>query len=124
MVDILKEWLMHVVLPGVASALLAAAFALAWQLVERIKDERVRYVVRELVRAAEQIFGPKHGAEKLDYVKTKLKQRGLDRRVDLPQIEAMVNTEFPKFEVAPDAEGPGGPPPEFRADTGFDAHGE
>jgi hypothetical protein len=124
MAEAIGEWLTHVALPGAGTVLFIAGVALAKKYIDRIDNELVREVLRELVRAAEQIYGAERGTEKRKYVERHLRERGLDRRVGRAEIEAMVNTEFPKFEVAPEAEGPGGPPPEFTAEGGFDADGE
>ena len=45
-----------------------------------------------LVFAAEQLYGANHGAEKLAYVKERLRERGYD--VDVPTIEATVKRLF------------------------------
>lgn len=45
-------------------------------------------VIKMLVFAAEQIYGANSGAEKLQYVKERLAERGYD--IDLPAIESAV----------------------------------
>jgi hypothetical protein len=88
-------WLWEVVVPGLESLALAAAFQLARVYIARMKHEAVREILRELVRAAEQKFGVGAGEEKLKYVVEQADLRGLP--VDEASIEAMVNTEFPKY---------------------------
>lgn len=90
-------WLWEVVVPGLGSLALAAAIQLARVYIARIRNEQVREVLRELVRAAEQKYGVGAGEEKFDYVRKQADLRGLP--VDEASIEAMVNTEFPKYVV-------------------------
>lgn len=91
------KWLWEVVVPGLGSLALYAAFQLARVYIDRIRNEQVREVLRELVRAAEQKYGAGAGEQKLNYVVEQADLRGLP--VDEASIEAMVNTEFPKFVV-------------------------
>jgi len=101
------RWLVEIVLPGLGTLLLAALWALARRYIQRIDDARIREILEELVRAAEQMFGVGEGAEKLTYVSKELKRRGLDGRLTRVDIEAAVNRTFPRFDVWPDAEGEG-----------------
>lgn len=105
MVEQVGTWLVNFVLPALGGVLLVAGFRLAWKYADRIEDERLREVVRELIRAAEQMFGAHEGSSKLEYVEAKLRQRGLASKVDRAKIEALVHDEFGRFDVAPDTEG-------------------
>lgn len=105
--DILQQigkLLWELVVPGLSAALLAVAFQLARQYVARIGDERLRALIEELVRAAEQIYGAGRGGDKKLYVLDELRARGA--AVDPAMIEAAVNRNYPKFpDPAPDADG-------------------
>lgn len=103
MEQVIVTWLTEIILPTFATALMAVAFGLAREWARKIKDERIREIILELVRAAEQQFGRDQGAEKKRYVARELTARGLE--ADSPRIEAAVNREFGKLDVAPDAEG-------------------
>jgi len=97
------QWLVEVVLPLLLSLMLAAGIALANKYIQRIQDVRIREILEELVRAAEQLFGDGRGPEKFDYVMGEAAERGLT--VSRPQVEATVNALFPRFDPWPDAEG-------------------
>jgi len=99
-------WLVQVVLPVALTALFLAGIALARKWIARIDDGRIREILEELVRAAEQMFGAGEGKQKLDFVTSALSQRGIVG-VTRPQVEATVNSLFPKFDPWPDAEGEG-----------------
>lgn len=89
MMDVIAGWLQDVLLPGVSTLLIAAGLALVRQYVQRLKDERLRQLLLELVRAAEQIYGPGNGEAKRRYVTEKLRQKGYPH-VNREQVEAMV----------------------------------
>ena len=52
------------------------------------QQKRISAVIKTLVFAAEQIYGAGHGKEKLDYVVSKLDEKGF--AVDTCEIEAAV----------------------------------
>ena len=56
------------------------------------QQANIEIVYEMLVYAAEQLYGANHGSEKLNYVKERLRERGLD--VDVPRIEATVKRLF------------------------------
>jgi len=89
MMDVIGGWLQDVLLPGFSTLLIAAGLALVRQWVQRLKDEKLRQLLLELVRAAEQIYGPGNGEAKRRYVTEKLKQKGYPN-VDRDTVEAMV----------------------------------
>lgn len=63
------------------------------------QQDRIDAVIRTLVFAAEQIFGAAHGAEKMEYVCEQLRDKGYE--VDVSRIEAMVYTQFHKWNDEP-----------------------
>ncbi len=87
--EVIGGWLREVLLPGVGTVLFAAAFGLVRRYASRLEDERLRQLLLELVRAAEQIYGPGRGEAKRDYVIAKLREHGYTD-VDRAKIEAMV----------------------------------
>lgn len=87
--EVIGEWLRELVLPGLGTLLMAAALALVRQYINRLEDERLRQLLLELVRAAEQIYGPGAGAQKRAYVTSKLGEYGY-RGVDRNRLEAAV----------------------------------
>ena len=89
MIDIIGGWLREVLLPGFSTLLIAAALTLVRQYVQRLRDERLRQLLLELVRAAEQIYGPGNGEAKRRYVTEKLRESGY-MGVAREQVEAMV----------------------------------
>ena len=72
--------LKDIVVPGVGALLIAFLANLARYYIRRIKDERLRQLLLELVKAAEQIYGSGKGAAKRRYV---LQQA---RRVGYPDV--------------------------------------
>jgi hypothetical protein len=76
-VEIVTEWLVQVVVPGLGAALLVAAIAFVREYAKQMKDERVRKVLEALVQAAEQLYGPGKGEAKRRFVREKMKQNGL-----------------------------------------------
>lgn len=52
------------------------------------QQEGLRATIRTLVFAAEQVYGAGHGAEKLEYVADRLREKGFD--IDFDEIEAAV----------------------------------
>ncbi len=84
------QCLQGLVLPGLGALVAAVVFALARKYIQRIDDERLRELLLELVRAAEQIYGSGRGAEKRRYVAEKLRQLGLER-VPREKVEAAVH---------------------------------
>jgi hypothetical protein len=87
--ELVGQWLRELVLPGLGALIAAAVFALLRRYIGRIDDERLRQLLLELVRAAEQIYGPGRGAAKLRYVIEKLGQLGL-KDVSRDKVEAAV----------------------------------
>jgi len=87
--EVIGGWLQQVLLPGLSALLVAAVLALVRQYINRLKDERLRQLLLELVQAAEQIYGPGRGAEKRRYVIDKLRESWVGD-VGREQIEAMV----------------------------------
>jgi len=83
------EWLRQVLLPGLGSLIAAALFAVLRRYIKRLDDARLRRILLDLVTAAEQIFGPGRGAEKLEYVEEKLREQGLEG-ADRSEVEAAV----------------------------------
>ena len=67
--DIAKDWLVGVILPGVTTILLGFLAALARQYIAKVANEKLRALLEALVSAAEQIYGPGKGEEKKAYVK-------------------------------------------------------
>ena len=89
MMGVIGGWLHNVLLPGVSTLLIAAGLGLVRQYVQRLKDERLRQLLLELVRSAEQIYGPGNGEAKRLYVTEKLREKGYPD-VERDAIEAMV----------------------------------
>ena len=77
MADMVREWLVQVVVPGLGAALLVALTAFVREYAKQMKDERVRKVLELLVQAAEQLYGPGKGEAKRRFVREKMKQSGL-----------------------------------------------
>ena len=88
------SWVRDVILPGAGSILLLAALGYVREWAAKIRDERYRALVLALVRAAEQLNGPKEGEAKLDYVTAELAAR--KQPVDRAVIESVVQTEYGK----------------------------
>ncbi|MFP4250214.1 MAG: hypothetical protein ACLFU7_11185 [Armatimonadota bacterium] len=89
MMEIIGGWLQDVLLPGFSTLLIAAGLALVRHYVQRLKDEKLRQLLLELVKSAEQIYGSGNGEAKRLYVTEKLKQKGYPN-VDRDAVEAMV----------------------------------
>lgn len=89
MIDVIGGWLQDLVLPGFSTLLLAAVFGLVRRYVQRLNDDRLRRLLLELVRAAEQIYGPGNGEAKRAFVEEKLKASGYTD-VEREKIEAAV----------------------------------
>lgn len=87
--EVISGWLHDLVLPGLGTLLMGAALVLARRYIKRLDDERLRQLLLELVRAAEQIYGPGAGAQKRAYVMGKLGEYGR-RKVDRDRLEAAV----------------------------------
>jgi len=87
--EVIGGWLQELALPGLGTLLMAAALALVRRYINRLDDERLRQLLLELVRAAEQIYGPGAGAQKRAYVTSKLSDYGYGE-VDRDQLEAAV----------------------------------
>ena len=98
------QWMWQTIVPTAGAALLLAAFALARSYAAKIRDERLRELILQLVAAAEQIYGKGAGEEKKSYVLDELASRGAIR--DPALLEAAVNRLFPNFpDPATDADG-------------------
>ncbi|MGI5820115.1 MAG: hypothetical protein ACOX9R_18675 [Armatimonadota bacterium] len=89
MIEVISGWLHNVLLPGFSTLLIAAGLGLVRQYVQRLKDERLRQLLLELVLAAEQIYGPGNGEAKRSYVMERLSENGY-ANVAREQVEAMV----------------------------------
>ena len=87
--DVIGGWIQEVLLPGMGTLLLAAAFGLARHYASRLENDRLQQLVLELVRAAEQIYGPGSGDAKRSYVLDRLHEHGYPD-VDPAMIEAIV----------------------------------
>ena len=87
---------MNINLTPIVEAVIALLAALiTYKLIPWIKSKttaqqqaNMTAVIKMLVFAAEQIYGANSGAEKLQYVKERLIERGYD--IDLPAIESAV----------------------------------
>jgi len=62
--DLAKEVLVNLVVPGLVALLLAGLFEVAREYAGKIKNERLREIVLALVKAAEQMYGKGRGTEK------------------------------------------------------------
>lgn len=82
------EYVRVLAAPGLGALLLGLAFRVSRKYVERIDDDRLRALLLELVKAAEQIYGPGHGPAKMRYVQEQAARRGA--RVDRDTVEAAV----------------------------------
>ncbi len=89
MIEVIGGWLQDVLLPSFSTLVLAAVFGLVRRYVQRLNDEKLRQLLLELVRAAEQIYGPGNGEAKRAYVEEKLKQSGYTS-VEREKLEAAV----------------------------------
>ena len=71
-------------------AALVTAYVIPWIKAKTTTEQRAMLlgVTRTLVYAAEQLYGPGAGAEKLEYVRARLVARGFD--IDAAAIEAAV----------------------------------
>ena len=88
----MDTWIAHLhamVEPGLGAILLGLAFKVARLYAKRIEDERLQRFVLQLVKAAEQIYGPGTGAAKLQYVEQQAKRAGV-ANVSRDAIEAAV----------------------------------
>jgi len=88
----MPQWLDYVQalsIPGVSGLLLVLAFQVATHYIGKIRDERLRALLYELVKAAEQIYGAGNGPAKLRYVEEQATRRGLGG-VTRDAIEASV----------------------------------
>lgn len=83
------EYIQLLAVPGAGVVLLALFFTVARHFVMKVGDERLRALLLELVKAAEQIYGPGKGVAKLRYVQEQAQRRGLPR-VSRDAIEAAV----------------------------------
>ena len=82
--------LKDVVVPGLGALFIGFLANLARHCIRRIKDERLRQLLLELVKAGEQIYGPAKGAAKRRYVLQQARQRGYPN-VTRQQVEAAVH---------------------------------
>lgn len=78
MAEMVKEWLVQVVVPGLGAALLVAVISFVRQYAAQLKDEKMRQALLALVQAAEQLYGAGKGEAKRRFVREKMKQKGLD----------------------------------------------
>ena len=88
------RWLWEIVVPALLTLLLPAVFQAVREWAATVRDERLRRLLEELVRAAEQIYGKERGADKMAYVTGALDELGV--KASRPQIEAAVNRLFGK----------------------------
>ncbi len=89
MLQSLSFCLKDLIVPGVGALLFGFLANLARHYIQRIKNEQLRQFLLELVKAAEQIFGPGKGAAKLHYVMEQARRRGY--AVTREQVEAAVH---------------------------------
>ena len=89
MIELIGGWLQDLVLPGLGTLLIGAAFGLVRKYVQQLNDDRLRRLLLELVRAAEQIYGPGNGEAKRVFVESKLRESGYPT-VAREKIEAAV----------------------------------
>ncbi len=82
--------LKELVVPGAGALLIGFLANLARHYIRRIKDERLRQLLLELVQAAEQIYGPGKGTAKRRYVLQQARQRGYPD-VTRQEVEAAVH---------------------------------
>lgn len=82
--------LKEIAVPGVGALLIAFLANLARHYIRRIKDERLRQLLLDLVKAAEQIYGSGKGAAKRRYVLQEARHRGYPD-VIRQQVEAAVH---------------------------------
>lgn len=75
--------------PGVGALIAAALFRVVRHYVAKVRDDRLRALLMELAKAAEQIYGPGKGAAKRRYVQEQAQRRGFGE-VGQEQIEAAV----------------------------------
>ena len=80
--------LKDLIVPGVGALLFGFLANLARHYIQRIKDESLREFLLELVKAAEQIYGPGKGAAKRQYVLEQARRRGCEVKRD--QVETAV----------------------------------
>lgn len=83
------QYVQALAVPGIGVLVVALLAQIARQQIARIKDERLRELLLELVKAAEQIYGPGQGAVKLQYVREQAAQHGA-KATDRAAIEAAV----------------------------------
>lgn len=89
MLDLISFCLTNLLLPGMGVLFIGFLISLVCQHVRSIKDERLRQLLLELVKAAEQIYGPKKGSAKRRYVLQEAHRRGYPN-VARQQVEAAV----------------------------------
>ncbi|MGC9318683.1 MAG: hypothetical protein ACP5KN_11700, partial [Armatimonadota bacterium] len=87
--EVIGGWLREILLPGLGTLLVAAVLTLVRRYINRLDDERLRALLLELVRAAEQIYGPGRGAAKRRWVTEKLREMGVGP-VQRDRLEAAV----------------------------------
>lgn len=75
--ETVSHWLWQAIVPGLGAALLMALIAFVRQWAKSLQDERLRNLLLALVKAAEQLYGPGKGEAKRQYVREKMKQKGL-----------------------------------------------
>lgn len=93
MLNLISFCLTNLLLPGVGILLIGFLISLVYQRIRSIKDERLRQLLLELVRAAEQIYGPGKGTAKRRYVLQRAQRRGYPN-VTRQQVEAAVYDVF------------------------------
>ncbi len=84
----LGQLVLDAVLPVLVSVLVLYLVGIAKEYVGQIKDEKLRLLIEELIRAAEQIYGAAQGAAKYEYVVEGLRVKG--KRAGRAAIEAAV----------------------------------
>ena len=82
--------LKDLLLPGVGVLLTGFLANLARQYIRRIKDQRLRQLLLELVKAAEQLYGPGKGTAKRRYVLQQAQRRGYPH-VTRQEVETAVH---------------------------------
>ena len=83
------QYVQALAIPGLSVLVVALLARVARYHIARIKDRRLRELLLELVKAAEQIYGSGQGAVKLQYVQEQAAQHGV-KEADRAAIEAAV----------------------------------
>ena len=83
-----KQWIEVLANPALVLFFIGSVLKIAAHFIGNIRDERLRKLLLEIVKAAEQIYGDGEGSMKMEYVQRNAARKGL--RVDNTDIEAAV----------------------------------